>query len=474
MKALAALPAGGLLPEGTAAALEATLRDALERSDARAPRLVTASIPIARVDPIAVYRAFSGSSTPPTLWLQPSAGRAFVGVDEAIAFEVHGAAGLAQAGARWSELLARAALSRAGPVLLGGATFAPRPSADPVWRGFETGRLAVPRLLLGLHGDRTVLTGTVVADALASGDPVAGVRPLVEHLERTGAELARIASPQPLRVLRRVPDRAAWSISVARSAGAVGRGRIDKVVLARRVDLAGEEPLDVPFILRRLEETAPASTIFAIERPGGRTFLGATPERLVETQGRHFRTIALAGTRGRGRDADEDDRLGTDLLASEKDREEHQVVVTMLRETLRPLVDDLQIAARPHLVRHRTVQHLATEVAGTLRPGSNLLALAGALHPTPAVGGWPTDLALELLAEQEQLDRGWYAGPVGWLAADGDGEFAVAIRSGVVAGREASLFAGCGIVADSEPDREWEESELKLRALGAALGWIEG
>lgn len=467
----------GLLPEGTADALVAELRALLGRSGGSAP-LVAASIPITRPDPIAVYRAFAGTHSPPSLWLQPSRERAFVGAGEALRFELEGARRFETPSASWAAIAARAVAGGSalpvarGPVLLGGATFAPDPSSDPVWDGFERGRLAVPRLLVELTGDRAVLTATV-----AGGDEeeaaVAEAQALVGRLERSSVGITHSGPLARLQTVQRIPDRRGWSSSVARSAGAVGRGRIDKVVLARRVDLEADVPLDVPGILRRLEESAAGSTILAFERPGGRTFVAATPERLAEAHGRTFHTIALAGTRGRGLDDAEDDRLAAELLASEKDREEHQVVVAMLRETLRPLATEVRFAARPHVVRLRTVQHLATEVSGTLREDSNLLALVEALHPTPAVGGWPRDLALELLAEQEQLDRGWYAGPAGWLGLDGDGEFVVAIRSGILAGTRASLFAGCGIVADSEPDAEWDEGELKLTALASAIGRMD-
>ena len=290
-----------------------------------------------------------------------------------------------------------------------------------------------------------------------------------------------------LRELGGRPDRTDWSSSVARSSGAVGRGRIDKVVLARRVDLEAPGPIDVPAVLARLTEVsggttaapspaagdAPAPvTVFAFTR-GGRTFLGASPERLVEARGHAFRTIALAGTTSRDADPATDVRLSEELLASEKDREEHAVVVEMLRETLAPLASRLDIDRAPHIVRLPTLQHLASEVSGVLRDDRGILDLVDRLHPTPAVGGWPRAAALELLEEQEQLDRGWYAGPVGWLDTHGDGEFVVAIRSGVVEGARASLFVGCGIVGDSEPDREWAESGMKLQSLASALGRLE-
>jgi isochorismate synthase len=265
------------------------------------------------------------------------------------------------------------------------------------------------------------------------------------------------------------PDRATWDRTVGMFAGAVGRGRIDKVVLARRVMFECVDELDIVTALRHLAATAPESTTFAVTR-GGTTFLGATPERLARTVGRSFETVAIAGSAPRGADPDTDARYAAALLASEKDREEHAVVVDTLRAGLAPIVETLVIAEAPGILPLRHVQHLVTPMAGTLREEAGLLALAAVLHPTPAVGGEPRDVALDLIAEHEGFDRGWYAGPVGWLGADGDGELMVALRCGLVRGRDAVLFAGCGIVADSEPAREWDESRLKLRTMISALG----
>jgi isochorismate synthase len=271
------------------------------------------------------------------------------------------------------------------------------------------------------------------------------------------------------RVVEERPDRAAWERTVGQYAGAVGRGRIDKVVLARRVVLEGKREIDVAAVLRRLARSAPESTIVAFTR-GKTTFVGATPERLVRTEGRSFETVAIAGSMARGGDDTEDEALAQALLASEKEREEHAVVVDGLRADLAPIVDTLDVASAPSVLRLRHVQHLATPITGTTRDETGLLLLAGRLHPTPAVGGAPREAALAMIEEHEGFDRGWYAGPIAWLGADGDGELMVALRCGLIAGRTATLFAGCGIVADSDPAREWEESRLKLRTMLDALG----
>lgn len=275
-----------------------------------------------------------------------------------------------------------------------------------------------------------------------------------------------------LRISAYRPGAPDWRATVARFAGAVGRGRLDKVVLARSVDLIAESPVDVPDVLGRLAASAPESTVFAISR-GERTFLGATPERLISLAGREFRTVAMAGSTPRGSDIAADEALASALLGSDKEREEHAVVVQMLREVLAPLTQELTVEGGPSVVRLAHVQHLATEISGQLTEPMGILALVEVLHPTPAVGGAPRELALDLIAEEERYERGWYAGPIGWIDRHGNGDFAVALRSGVVEGHEATLFAGCGIVADSDPEREWDESLVKLRALGSALGQVE-
>jgi isochorismate synthase len=268
------------------------------------------------------------------------------------------------------------------------------------------------------------------------------------------------------------PDRRTWDHLVDRFAGAVGRGRLDKVVLARRLDLAAPVEIDAVSAVKRLTAGSPTSTTYAFARRGN-VLIGATPERLISTQGKEFQTVAIAGSIRHVEDAGEEAALAAELLASDKDREEHEIVVEMLRTNLEPVATELHVATAPVVATFGTVQHLVTTVTGRLRDRSGILSLAGLLHPTPAVGGEPRELALELITEHESFERGWYAGPLGWVGADGDGEFVVALRCGVVSGRTAALFAGCGIVADSDPAREWEESMNKMQVVAGALGELQ-
>jgi isochorismate synthase len=448
-------------------------------------RLASATIQVATVEPIALFAAAIETGLEAALWLRPAEGTALVGIGRAWAVEADGAARFHDAETAWRALVRDAALDgspadRGGaPLLLGGLGFTGRrPDDGDPWAPFCASSLVLPVLLLTIDGPDARLTGSVVGDRTDT----TGARRLERRWDQL-VERARALEPgprgmvarpvyAPLTVIDEQPSRATWNRLVGMFAGAVGRGRIDKVVLARRVSLRSPVELDVPNALRRLAASAPESTVYAFRRDG-RTLIGATPERLVRTEGRAFRTVAVAGTTRRGADAAEDAALAAELLASDKNREEQGIVVASIRDLLAPIAETLTVAPEPSVMTLRHVQHLVTEIEGTLPEAAGLLALASRLHPTPAVGGEPRDVALALVDEHEGFDRGWYAGPVGWLGADGDGELCVALRCGIVDRTRATLFAGCGIVADSDPAQEWEESRIKLRAVVSALGHLE-
>lgn len=443
-------------------------------------RATTAAVPA--VDPISLFAAAAEADLEAALWLQPAVGTAIVGVGRAWAVEPAGETRFRDAESAWRALVRDAAVEReaattTGPRLLGGLGFTGRePRPDGPWAAFGPASLVLPTLAFVAADGGGELTTSIVAEP-AEADARAR-----ESADRWATLVARarqlapapggmVARPvfAPLRISAELPSRDDWRRIVGISAGAVGRGRIDKVVLARRLDLRSPVDLDVPNALRRLAASAPESTIYAFRRDG-QTFLGATPERLAETRGRSFRTMAVAGSIRRGADAEEDASLAAELLASGKNREEQSIVVESIRDLLAPVAEDLRVEAAPSIMRLRFVQHLVTTITGRLPVANGLLALGAQLHPTPAVGGEPRDVALALIDEHEAFERGWYAGPIGWLGADGDGELCVALRCGIVDQTRAVLFAGCGIVADSDPDGEWEEARIKLQAVVSALG----
>lgn len=449
------------------------------------PALGSVSVPVEAIDPVSLYAAAAEAGLPVAAWMRPSEGFSLVGIGRAWSVEPEGPERFSVAEQAWRDLVRDAAVDRSdgdtrtGPVLMGGLGFTGRaPEPSDVWAPFGATSLVLPELTCAVTPAGAWVTASLVGTAATRAEAYR-----LEHSWETLQARARELAPSPnglvarpvfapLHVEAEHPDRATWDRLVGMFAGAVGRGRLDKVVLARRVDLRAPVELDVANALHRLAASAPESTIYAFRRDG-RTFLGATPERLVRTEGRRFQTIAVAGTTGRGADAEEDAALAAALLASDKNREEQAIVVSGIRDLLAPIADTLEVAPEPSIMQLRFVQHLATEITGTLPDAHGLLELGARLHPTPAVGGEPRELALALLAEHEGFDRGWYAGPIGWLGADGDGELCVALRCGIVDRTRATLFAGCGIVADSDPAAEWEESRIKLRAVVSAIGRLE-
>ena len=362
---------------------------------------------------MALFASARALGDEPTLWLQPSLRSALLGLGSAWSVRASGVGRFAEVERAWSDLLAEASLAEdgsphgSGPLLLGGFGFSDAPAVSPTWRGFEAASFVLPSLLLRATPAGSWLTAARLVGPDATADEVAAS--MAAAWSDMAARAAAVTLPpgdrDTLRLVASRPGAAEWRDSVARLVGAVGRGRLDKAVLARQVDLLASSPIDVPSVLQRLRDSAPESTVFAVSR-GERTFLGATPERLVSLRGRSFRSVAMAGSCGRGSDAATDALLAAELLESDKEREEHGVVVEMLRQTLAPLAERLDIAARPEVLRLRHLQHLVTPVAGRLREPASVLRLVELLHPTPAVGGAPRDLALELIAEEEHQERG--------------------------------------------------------------------
>jgi menaquinone-specific isochorismate synthase len=315
--------------------------------------------------------------------------------------------------------------------------------------------MVVPELLARRERDGTrwlVWTGT--GDAPARDD---ALRALLD---------APAPSPTPTRYAvtsARAPED--WCASVAAARDELRRGVARKVVLARDVIVRCDGPIARTPVLARLRRSFPSCYVFSLP-----TLIGASPELLVSRRGDIVRSQPMAGTTRRSPDPAVDARLAASLLASQKDRIEHQITIDVAHDTLLPWCSYLDAETEPSVVGVANVQHLATAVEGRLtHPLPSVLELVHALHPTPAVCGDPRDVATELIARHERMDRGSYAGPVGWVDAEGNGEFAVGLRSAEVIGAEARLFAGVGVVADSDPDAELDETRVKLEAMLGAL-----
>ena len=259
-------------------------------------------------------------------------------------------------------------------------------------------------------------------------------------------------------------DEVAWLEAVALAVKEIAAGDIEKVVLARDVKVWSKGEFDLSVLLARLAHSFPDCYTFAC---GG--FVGATPELLISRFGSEIRSLVLAGTAPRSDDAAIDERLGADLSDSNKDMSEHTPAVASVLERLSPLTKSISASKDPFVLKLRNVQHLATAVEGVLDRPVHVLDLVAALHPTAAVCGTPTAAALEAIRRLEGMDSSRYAGPVGWTNAAGEGEWGIALRCAEFSGSRGRLFAGGGIVRDSEPEAELEETRVKLRAVQAAL-----
>jgi isochorismate synthase len=355
------------------------------------------------------------------------------------------------------------------PLASVGATFDPRRSGAP-WEGWPAAWATIPARLLWSSGQRSGMILHLPGDT-ARSQQVAN-----ETFDRIATDLAEVPpTPPPFASLpTREPAEQveAWRARVARALAAIGAGDLQKLVLARAVThtLAGGAEWDVGATLARLPATDAGAIRFATSPPGARgVVVGATPEVLGRLDGRRVETAALAGTCPRGADPVEDEALAARLLASDKDRREHALVVEAIADALRPLCAQLDLPAAPTLRRLRDVQHLESRFQGTATPGTGVLDLAARLHPTPAVAGAPRDAALAWLRDHEPLARGAYAGAVGYVNPQGGGALAVAIRSALLDGARAWTFAGAGVVPGSDPQAEWDETELKLRTVEGAL-----
>jgi isochorismate synthase len=270
------------------------------------------------------------------------------------------------------------------------------------------------------------------------------------------------------------PDRATYERGVTHAIAAFRRGEADKVVLSRLCDVTLDRPVEPEWLLQRLVEQNPTGFHFRLPLPGGRTLVGASPELLLCKAGASIRTNPLAGSARRAEHPAEDARIRDTLRASAKDLLEHRYVTESMREVMAPLCDSLDIPDRPSTVSTSTMWHLSTAISGTLKnPDMSALQLACALHPTPALCGYPTQAGHRLIRSIEPFEREMFAGIVGWCDARGDGEWVVAIRCGEIRENRVRMFAGAGIVEGSDPASEWRETSVKLSTMMRALG-IEG
>jgi isochorismate synthase len=450
--------------------------DALERLAERAGggprRLISVTAPSDEQDPVAAAFASRGADDRYFCWQEPSRDLA-IGAVGAVREVV------SRGPARVDDLLADTTAftggrlaaepddlpAGAGPLWVGGMAFSAAGGAAPQWASLPPALLVLPELSIARIAGRSWVTVSAVAGG--DDDPAAVRGEAARRLATLRGGSLPPLDPHATAgvVVQGARPPADYERAVAEAIEAIRGGAARKLVIAREVTVDAPAAHSVPALFGALRELFESCFCFCCGTPEA-AFVGASPELLIRRDGAGASTVALAGSARRSADPAVDDHLGEQLLRSDKDREEHAIVARRIERRLSPLSVWVEAAPDPVVVKVANIQHLATPIRAQLAASRSVLELTGMLHPTPAVGPEPAGAEGEaLIAELERMDRGWYAGPVGWMDMAEDGEFCVALRSALLRDRRAHLYAGAGIVADSIPADELAETEVKLEAL---------
>ncbi|WP_342581682.1 isochorismate synthase [Ureibacillus sp. FSL W7-1570] len=395
-----------------------------------------------------------------------------VGLGQAITFENRsGHQRFDEIEYQWKELTKNIVMEEQEPqpILFGGFTFDPENKESGEWDGFPQSYFTVATFQLIKQHEKTYVSIHLITDQQDSSNLFDELREERDRLIHAAQvkELKTYDKPEILSVHER--NKEDYFQAVESVTNLIRNQEADKVVIARSLELEFKDSVSSPQAIYQIMNEQPESFLFGLERKN-LLFFGATPERLVKVENQYAYSACVAGSIRRGTTAKEDKWLGEQLLSDSKNLIEHQYVVDMIESTFKKLCAQYKVPKRPKLLKIRDIQHLYTPVEGKLYQDASILQLVKHLHPTPALGGAPRSKALQMIREFEKMNRGLYAGPIGWMDADGNGEFVVAIRSAALIDNKAYLYAGGGIVADSNPMTEYEETLVKFRPMLRALG----
>lgn len=370
---------------------------------------------------------------------------------------------------QWQQLTNKLPKQAVQPILFGGFAFDPARNDATEWRNLPHSIFALATFQLVMKNDTSFVTIHYISKER-------NVEAAMNELRKQREELIHAAQVKEVRTYEKPkvinvtePGKEQYLHSIADVTKRIKQQEAQKVVIARSLALTFEEKPTSTQVLSHVKQQQPESYLFGFEHEEA-LFFGASPERLVKVDNGQAYSSCVAGSIRRGATADEDERLGAELLADDKNRGEHHYVVEMISDIFEQTCTEVIVPNGPKLLKIRDIQHLFTPVEGRLQEGATILQLVKLLHPTPALGGVPREAAMDIIRGCETMDRGLYAAPIGWLDAEGNGEFAVAIRSALLANETAYLYAGGGIVADSEPRTEYEETLVKFRPMLRALG----
>jgi salicylate biosynthesis isochorismate synthase/menaquinone-specific isochorismate synthase len=445
-------------------------------SEKKGRTVASVTVPVECADPAAVVFSSRRADEPWFCWEQPDRGVVIAALGEVVSVVTRGPGRFSEVASECAHLSGEAVVihqapdgALSSPTWVGGFAFSDSGASSPEWSSFKPAAMVLPEISFSTNSSGTTMTANAIVEHRADAASI------------TAAVMTRIAalrfmelpmidphpSHRPAISSTRTPGQ--FEDSVTAALGRIRQGDIDKVVLAREIVVRAGSAHNPAAIFAAIREGFPSCFNFCVGTPEA-AFIGASPELLVRNAGRSVSTVGLAGSARRSSDPAVDDHLAQKLLSSRKDREEQALVVTGIVKALSRLSVWVEASEDPEIVKVANIQHLATPVAAQLSQPRTAIELAGILHPTPAVGGEPWKSARLVMDEVEGLDRGWYAGPVGWMDGSGDGEFCVALRSALLRDRDAHLFAGVGVVADSDPASELAETEMKLGALLPLIG----
>ncbi|MFD2656012.1 isochorismate synthase [Gracilibacillus thailandensis] len=436
-----------------------------------APTFVSITEQIEGLDPIDFFQTGKSMGEDRVFWQSADQKTTFVGVGEALLFHDEDDS-YQELKASWKQVLKNSWIVnpfdqyKTGPIAFGGFPFDADEKVAELWKSFNGSQFRVPTFLLTIESNQTFLTTTAYVEQGSNVDQLAA-----ELITRKNQLLyAQEPTYQENNiVLKHEVDPIQWKKLVKQATSTIDSEKVDKIVLARELQIEFGDSCDIGLVLDQLRNTQENSFIFAWEKESV-CFIGATPERLVKVDQQQLFSTCLAGTAPRGKTKEEDNQLGEQLLHDQKNRNEHQIVVDMIKDAVSSFAKYVEIPDQPILYPLKNLQHLFTPVQAELDQGYTLLDVVEKLHPTPALCGFPRESSLDFIRKFEQLERGWYGAPIGWFDQYFDGEFAVAIRSGLVSGDKASLFAGCGVVQDSDPEIEYQETSIKFTPMLQALG----
>lgn len=435
------------------------------------PVLVSLTEPLlAEIDHLELFALGKGKSSYRALWVRPDRDFWLVGWGRAVALTAGGTSAMTGVMAEHKALLETAVtegpdVSGVGPVFRGGFRYDTRAARDPIWQNYPDALLLLPRFLFTRSEGVGWLTVNTMVDA--GTDTETRAESLMEELQAIKTGLPEREGQPEINYLAG-DTREEWSGRVRSALKVIDGGLLTKVVLSRRKELRASGPFSPESALKQLSKSYPECSIFAYENKGD-CFIGASPESIAFVQGSTLNVACLAGSAARGSNPADDNLQQARLLENQKERREHRAAANLVADTLKDVCRELHRDNEPRIMKLKNIQHIFTSFRGSLRPGISILDVVKRLHPTPAVAGVPTDRALEYIREIEG-DRGWYAAPVGWVDANGGGEFVIGIRSALLRGDRAYLNAGCGIVAGSDPESEYREAEMKFQPLLTALG----